>query len=149
MGHFPKPESTRIPLSDGEFIDVKKRLTHGEREDMFARISPNAFKVERREVRTAKVVAYLVGWSLTDGERPGEGQPVPMSPDLPESTRIDTIRSLDPDTFLEIHDAIDAHEDRMAEERAEAKKKRTGMPSSDPISPSRFAVVGASTKSDL
>jgi hypothetical protein len=147
MGHFPKPESERLPLSDGEWIDVKKRLTHGEREDMFARMSPHAFQVDRREVRTAKVVAYLLGWSFTDGEHPGEGQPVPMSPDLPESTRIDTIRSLDPDDFEAIHTAIESHERLMAEARAAAKKKTAGTPASDPISPSPSAVTGPSPTS--
>jgi len=137
-----------LPLSEGDHIDVKQRLNHGEREDMFARMAPHAIQLDRREVRTAKVVAYLLGWSLTDGDAPGQGHPVPMSPDLPEPVRIDTIRSLDPDTFVEIHDAIEAHEAAVTAARADAKKKTAGTPASDPISPSPSAAAGPSMTSE-
>jgi hypothetical protein len=33
MGDFVKPEPIRLPLSGNEYIDIKKRLNHGERED--------------------------------------------------------------------------------------------------------------------
>src|SRR3954464_12266481 len=110
MGDFVRPEPIRLSLSGGHYIDIKKRLNHGEREDMYARIAPYVVPGEpahmnRREVRTAKVLTYLVGWSLTD-----EGMPVPMSAVLSEADRLDTIRSLDPDRFDEIHGAIEAHE---------------------------------------
>ena len=36
--------------------------------------------------------------------------PVPMSPDLPDTTRAATIRALDPESFDEIYVAIDAHQ---------------------------------------
>lgn len=148
MGRFTKPKSVRLPLSDGDYIDITNRLNHGEREDMFARMSPHALELDRRQVRTAKVVAYLLGWSLTDGDAPGEGTPVPMSPDLPEAARIDTIRSLDPDTFIEIYDAIDAHELAVTQARSDAKKKTGGTPASDPISPSPSAAAGPSPTSE-
>jgi hypothetical protein len=138
MGSFVKPESVRLDLPDGSFITVKKRLTVGEREDVFARMT-----TDRRELRTAKVAAYLLYWSLTDGDRSGEGLPVPMSPDLPEQQRLDTIRSLDPDVFDEIRQAIDAHELAMQKEREAQKKILRGARESPAISSSPDTLAGA------
>ena len=110
-----EPEIERLALSDGDFIDIKKRLNHGEQEDLFARMSPlqtpgEKIRLDSREVRTAKVLVYLVGWSLIDKAL----KPIPMSPDLPESVRLSAIRSVDPESFTEMHDAIRAHEVKVA-----------------------------------
>jgi hypothetical protein len=143
MGDFVKPEPHRLSLSDNEYVDIKKRLNHGEREDMFARMAPYVVPgelahMDRREVRTAKVLMYLLGWSLTD-----DGTPVPMSPVLSEAERLDTIRSLDPDRFDEIHAAIEAHEEAYAK-----KKKAQATESVSPAtSPSPVAVAGATSGS--
>lgn len=146
MDDFVIPEPWRLTLSDGKFIDIKKRLNHGETEDMYARMSPHGGLIDRREVRTAKVLAYLIGWSLTK-TKDGTPAPVPMSPELPEQARLDTIRALDPDRFEEMHKAIEAHEDAMATERAAQKKILAGTPAADAISPSPSAVTGASAGS--
>lgn len=142
MDDFVTPEPCRLTLSDGQFIDIKKRLNHGETEDMYARMSPDGERLDRRAVRTAKVFAYLMGWSLTKG-----GTPVSMALELPEQTRLDTIRALDPDRFSEIHAAIETHVQAMAEERAAQKKILSGSPAAAAISPSPSAVVGASAGS--
>ena len=147
MNDFVVPVSTRLPLSGGHYIDVKKRLNHGETEDMYARWAPYVVQGEtqarlnRREVRTAKVDAYLLGWSLVNDQ----GQPVAMSPDMPAADRAATIRSLDPDRFDEIHEAIEAHERATAIERAAQKKILDGKPPDAPTSASRSAAAGAST----
>jgi hypothetical protein len=143
VGDFVKPEPQRLSISGNHFIDIKKRLNHGEREDMFARITPyvvagEQIQMDRREVRTAKVLMYLVGWSLTD-----EGVPVPMSPVLSEADRLDTIRSLDPDRFDEIHKAIEAHEEAYAKEQDAKKKTLATEPALPATSPSPAAVTGA------
>lgn len=145
MGDFVKPEPHRLTLSDGQYIDIKKRLNHGETEDMYARWAPfvtagsDDTLLDRREVRTAKVLAYLLGWSLTDDE----GAPAPMSPVIPYPERLDTIRSLDPDRFDEIHKAITTYE----AEYAAKKKAQAGANGSSPISPSPVAVTGATSGS--
>ena len=123
MGHFVNPEPHRLSLDDGEFITIKKRLNHGEREDMFAIMSPHVTPgetalLDRRVFRTAKVAAYLIGWSLTN-----EGTPVEYSPDLPYQARVDILRALDADTFNAIYAAINTHEDAMDAERAAKKKE--------------------------
>lgn len=147
MEDFVTPETVRLPISGGKFIDVRKRLTHGETEDMYARWSPYVTSGEpaqfnRREVRTGKVLAYLLGWSLTKA-----GVPVPMSPLLDESARLDTLRGLDPARFTEIYLAIDAHEDAVEQERAAQKKILDGLPVAEAISTSPAPAVGASSGS--
>src|SRR5215471_11033162 len=143
---FVKGEQVRLPLSDGDFIDIKKSLTHGEREDMLAAIAPTIIIGERRRldarnVRTAKVLTYLVGWSLLD-----DGQPVPYSLDLPEDFRRDTLRQLDPSTFDEIHRAIEQHEAADDAERT-GKKTVTASPVSKATSDSRSGAPGVTSGS--
>lgn len=136
---FDDPEQERLLLTDGKYVDIKKRLNHGETEDLFARISPYGVGVNRREVRTAKIDAYLLAWNLTK-----KGKPVPMSPEMPENVRLDTIRALNPDRAVEIHKAIEAHEERDAKVRADLKKTTGGKPPGDPISPSPSGPAGVS-----
>lgn len=140
---FDDPEPHRLTLHDGKFIDIRKRLNSGEREDMFARISPTGIGMNRREVRTAKILAYVLGWSLTR-----KGQPVPMSPDLPENVRVDTIRNLNTDRFDEIHTAIETHEEAMSAERAAQKKILPGSPDANATLASPSGSAGASSGSE-
>jgi len=139
---FDDPESVRLPLTDGKYVDIKKRLNHGETEDLFARISPYGVGVNRREVRTAKIDAYLLAWNLTK-----KGEPVPMSPDLPENVRTDTIRNLTSARAVEIHKAIEAHEEKEAVARADEKKTSATTPPADPILPLPSAAAGPSDRS--
>jgi hypothetical protein len=139
MSDFVKPEIVRLPLSDGQFIDVKKRLSHGEREDMFTNMSPyvtpgEVSTISRGTVRTEKVLTYLVGWSLTD-----EGQPVNISPQVKREERIDTIRMLSTERFDEIFQAILTHEEGGAAGK-KAPDGVTGLPAISP-SPSNAAGV--------
>jgi hypothetical protein len=115
---------------------------------MYARISPfvvpgEPANLNRREVRTAKVLTYLLGWSLVDDD----GAPFAFSPVLPEAERLDAIRSLDPDRFTEIHAAIQKHEEAYAAEQAKKKKIPSYREASPAISPSPVAVAGPMTTS--
>lgn len=149
MEDFVSPERVRLSLSGGHFIDIKKRLNHGETEDMYARWSPTVagegepVQYKRTEVRTSKVLFYLLGWSLMN-----DGHPVPVSPDIPEDQRLATIRSLDPDRFSEIHQAIQAHEGKMLTERAAQKKTNGGAPLDAPTLPSRSEPAGSLSTSE-
>jgi hypothetical protein len=54
MGNFVRPEPSRLTISGGDYIDIKKRLNHGETEDMYARWAPfvvpgEAAQLNRRE----------------------------------------------------------------------------------------------------
>jgi hypothetical protein len=144
MSDFATGESIRLTLSGDQWIEIKKRLSTGEREDMLAEMSADGERINRREVRVARVKAYLLAWSLKDGQ----GQPVPMSPQLPDAERRDYIRNLDPDRFDEIHDAITAHEAAMTKAREAQKKILRGSPDVAGTSPSPSAPDGPLTTSD-
>lgn len=138
---FVRPETTQLPLSNGDWLLVKRRLTHGEQVDAFARETVSAndgtVRVNPLRVGDAKVLAYLVDWSLTDDDGAQviiRGQSI----EVVESA----LRALDPEDFSEIKAAIDAHEQAMAQERAAEKKTRGGVTSSEPILRSPVAVAG-------
>jgi hypothetical protein len=102
---FVTQETVRLPLSGDDYIVIKRRLSHGERDDMMGLLVPSLtpgqpMHVEAKEIRTGKVLAYLLAWSS------------------PEPIDRDTIRSLDADQFDEIEHAIDAH---LATETAASK----------------------------
>lgn len=107
---FVTPETVRLPLGGDDYIVIKRRLTHGERDDMMASLMPTLtpgepMHVNAKEIRTAKVCTYLVAWSSA------------------EAIDRDTIRSLDADSFDEIEKAIDAH----IEKETAARKNGHGV----------------------
>ncbi len=126
---FVTPEVVRLPLSDHEWVDIKKRLNTGEQRAIFARmardITPgDKIALKPEEVGKAKIAEYLLGWSFVDDD----GRPVPVA-----AAQID---NLDPETYREIREAIDAHEERIEAEITARKNDQTGVPSSAPTSPS-------------
>ena len=137
MGDFVTPEIQRLTLSGGQTIDIAKRLNHGETEDMYAKML-----ADRSRLRSVKILAYLIGWSLMR-----DGQPVPYAPGLPEQDRLDTLRALDHELAVEMHEAIEAHETSEERRRADAKKGKGGTPVSAAISPSPSSADGPSATS--
>lgn len=128
QSYFASPRIATLTLADGRTITVRRRLSHGERDDLAAVSRLQNWK----HVRTAKVAAYLVGWTLTDDD----GRAVPMSAQLPENERIDTIRNLDPDAFDEIYEALEAHEKAVQAEVDALKNGKDGAAPSSATSPS-------------
>jgi hypothetical protein len=107
------PNVTRIPLSDGDYLDVNTELNSGQYVELLGAL------VERKAF--AKAIAYLVGWSLVGLD----GKPLAYDIDTPEEVRRATLCALDKATMREITAALDKHE--AAEEAAlEAKKKTSG-----------------------
>jgi len=119
-----KPETIQIPISDGDYIVVKKRLNYGEStkakativKDFHAdgRVTPD-FEV----VEIAQVLAYLVEWSLVDEH----GQQIPIDT---HQKRLAAINAQDTATIRELIDAVDAHVKAMDEERAAEKNVTAG-----------------------
>ena len=70
-------ERVRVPLSEGDYIDVKRDLNAGEYWDLLVALG------ERQKF--AKILAYLLGWSLTGRD----DHPIPYDVDDPEETRRD------------------------------------------------------------
>ena len=113
------PEVVRLPLSDGDFLDVQKELNAGQYVDLLGAM------MDRKPF--AKAIAYIVGWSLVNLT----GGPLPYDLDLPEETRRATIAALDKATMREISSALDKHE--AAEEAAIKEKKKTPAPSPESV----------------
>ncbi len=123
---FVQPEVVRLPLSGGEYIDVKKELTAKEQRHMFAGMirtmtAGEKVELEPENVGRTKVSAYLVAWSFTDAD----GKPVPVT-----EGAIDSLKSW---RYSEIVKRIDAHE---AEIEAGQKNEQDGEINSVAISPS-------------
>jgi hypothetical protein len=105
------PEVVRLPLSDGDYLDVNKELNAGQYLELLTAL------VDRKPF--AKAIAYLVSWSLVGLN----GQPLPYDLDMPEEDRRATIGALDKNTVREITAALDKHE--AAEQAAVDTKKKT------------------------
>jgi hypothetical protein len=135
---FVQGDVIRVPLSGGEWIDVKKELNAGEARRIFATLvkTMNVGEVttlDPEKVGLTKVVEYVVGWSLLGTD----GRPEPVS----ESA----IDGLDQDTYREIVDAVDAHDVACEAIRVARKNGQGGETASAAISPSPDAAAGAST----
>jgi len=104
------PEVVRLPLSEGDYLDVTKELNAGQYFELLGAL------VERKPF--SKAIAYLVGWSLVGLN----GQPLPYDLDMPEDARRATLAALDKATVREIIAALDKHE-AVEEAAIDAKKK--------------------------
>ena len=125
---FIQPKKVRLTIAGDQFIDIRDRLNAGELEDLHAIWQPSivpgqGVKMQTRQVRFAKVLAYLLGWSFTDN-----GQPVDVSEGA--------LNSLRPELFSEIHRAIEQHEWKRDAEVEEQKQNPTGATVSSETSPS-------------
>lgn len=140
MDDFVNGSIERLSLAGGKFVDVKRRLSAGEREDMYARMWPD--NGNRRYTRSARILAYLVGWSLTK-----DNAPVPYTLSMPETDRLSYIDNLDPDRFDEIHEAIVAHETAARQAREAQKKILAGSNGGAVTSGSPSVPAGASSGS--
>jgi hypothetical protein len=124
------PEEVRLPLSDGDYIDVKKQLNAGEYRkvlyDQFKDTEGDKVVLDHSKVGMVKLLAYLLGWSFVSRNN----DPIPYRLDQPEEIRRATIDSLDQETYRELIAAINAHEAREEEALAAKKKDRDTVPSS-------------------
>jgi len=115
---FVRPSIDRLPLSDGDWIDVKHELNAGDVRRIFTEMIKEqhagaAAVINSERVGVTKILAYVVQWSFED-----HNGPVPFS----ESA----LQHLDTDTFREIAEAVDAHDVRSEQEREDRKKKTAG-----------------------
>jgi len=125
------PERVRLPLSDGDYVDVKKRLTAGE----YRKLIYDQFKdtpvgekatLDYTKVGTSKLLAYVLGWSFVSVI---DGQPIPYDPQDPEELRRSALDDLlDQETYRELLEAVTAHETREEAALEAQKKTRTTAP---------------------
>lgn len=122
---FVRPETEKLDLSGGDWLLVKRRLTAGEQRHAFARIvkrmSDDGTELDPEAMGLHKITAYLLDWSLrdTDGE-------LVVIRDQSASVVEAMVLALDPDSFREIYDAVQAHEARQTALLADEKKTRDG-----------------------
>jgi hypothetical protein len=129
------PEVVRISISDGDWIEVKKRLNYGEKvaasaaliQDMHGdgRITPRVDMM----AGTAQVLAYLVDWSLVDTT----DKRIAIDTD---ARKLAAVKMLDEATMREIETAITAHREQMERESEAQKNGQAGESASSTISPS-------------
>lgn len=137
-----RPETTKLHISDGDWLLVKKRLTHGEQSAAFQRryhAQADGVLVNLSQVDLAQVTAYLLDWSLVDLDDRLlviRGEPI----DNVEAA----LNSLEPESFAEIATAIRTHEAAMQAERVAEKNVQSGESAPPAISPLR-AVAGGGT----
>lgn len=113
---FVTPEKVRIPLSDGDWIEVKKRLSVGESREAVTSFvgayKPDGSRTPNLEtLGMGQVLAYLIAWSFCDAE------------DRRVEVGLDTIKQLDLRTYAEIETAIDRHVAAVEAEDDEREKK--------------------------
>ena len=135
---FVRPDTVVLQLSDGETLTVRRRLNAGEEQDLMDRVQG----ASRARIRRELVVAYLLGWSLVDGD----GTHVAIDPGQPEAI-VATLRHLDPDRFNEIADVVITYDNDLRTARDEEKKRRAGANASSSTSPSPSASAGATSGS--
>lgn len=121
---FVQPEVVRLALSDGDYLDVKKQLTAGEQRKAFTDQVKSMHLGDKAEIEPfrigiTRILAYVVGWSFVDQD----GHPVPFS----ESA----VNNLETDTYNEINDALNVHEELLEKEKV-ARKNEVSTSGSNP-----------------
>jgi hypothetical protein len=143
---FVRPETRTLPISRGDTITVKRRLNTGEQRAMFARMyfatADGGTRTNPFQVGLSTVLAYLVDWTVKDEA----GQLVPIA-GLPVEDLITTLDATDPETFAEIKEAVEAHQDAQDAARSAEKNGQGGGTQSPATSPSPPAAAGATSGS--
>jgi hypothetical protein len=127
---FVQPETVKLPLSDNDWIIVKKRLSEGESRaavmSVIGTIKQDGSRTLDRDVLgLGEVAAYLLEWSFRDAA----DKPVPINS---YSAKLDALKALDQDSYDEIDQALTAHKAAMDEENASKKKEALGTASVSP-----------------
>ena len=142
MNRFVRPDEVTIPLTHGDTITIRRELTHGETmagyRQAYLKQPDGTYVRDPLASGMALVTAYLIDWTFKgDGDRV-----VPIKGlSLPEL--IDTLNAIDNAAFIEILQAIQAHEAQLARE----KQRPEALPPSDPTSTSRVGAAGGTTGS--
>jgi hypothetical protein len=117
-----QPDTVKLPLSEGAWVLVRRRLNAGEQHDHFARLAKHAdhnghLELDLTWIGISTIVAYLLDWSLA--ELPVRGESVEQI--------VAAVRKLESDDYNELLAAITAHEQAMQAARAEEKKLLAGV----------------------
>jgi len=110
-----KPETVRLELSDGDWVDIKRVLTVGEESDIAfkamktIRTADSAAEIDGALMRFLMAATYVQGWSLLDYD----GQPIKWPVSKPLDDRVAVLRALDRESMEELEAAIAAHRESL------------------------------------
>lgn len=140
---FVKPQADTIPISDGDTLTVRRRLNTGEeRERLIRGRGPNG-RIDPFLFKRSTVISYLLDWSLAF--------PIadPKTGDTKSFEEIAAaIDALDPDDYVEISNAIEAHADKVQAAMDAEKNGRGDSKSSLVTSSSPNGITGGSNGSE-
>lgn len=128
---FNEPAVDRIPLSDGDWIEVKRDLDTGDAKKLEAAGMKNPIRMENGEIYTPidwevyelhRAMIFLTDWSFCD------------STAKPRKLSLDALRALKPPDFEEINTAIYSHIFARAKEKADAKNDSRATSSGNTVS---------------
>ena len=103
---FVVPDVIRKELTDGDWIEIKERLTYGEQKRLetgaMGKMTGSAtaeagISLDFERYNLMRLYTWLVAWSFVDDN----GKRVKIT--------VDSISALDPDTAQEIDDVLTAH----------------------------------------
>lgn len=139
-----RPETVKLPLSDSDWVVIKKRLNQGEKRAHLSRMFRNArevsdgtLRLDPGEVGISKALAYVIDWSFCDDA----GERIDIR-DKTEDIVTGAFDAIEPESFDEIVDAIDAHLVAMKRERDASKKTPDGENALSATSSSLSVVAG-------
>ena len=123
---FVHAPAVRLPVSDGDWIEVKKELTVGEQKAFEAAGTTPKWVDHALLYVTDWAIAeiirnflWMTAWSFRDAM------------DKPVDLTLDAVRALDTDTFKEITKAINGHIEALLEEKKTRLSLR-GTPTGSP-----------------
>lgn len=127
MKWFVAPETVRIDLPEGEWIEVKKELTKGEKDKANAMLikevrGDGRMTPDFEMMSKAEAFAYLVDWSLKNGDTK-----IAIDSD---ADRLSALNAMSVEGFDIISEAIAAHVKALESERPTKKATRGGKRSS-------------------
>lgn len=129
-------ETKQLALSDGDWVEVRVRLTSGE-ERLMQRMTAKGYQKSENsdggdaqwridydvtKYASVRIASYVTSWSL----RNFKGEPIPLPANYSLERRVQIVESLDEDTVSELDDVILEHVRVQREAREEEKKARAG-----------------------
>jgi hypothetical protein len=145
---FVRPETVVLTLSGGDTLIVKRRLTAGEQRAQLGRAytttTTGLSQLNFMETGIALITAYLIDWTTSDPD----AALVPIR-GLSVDEVMAVLNNLDPASFTEIKEAIEAHVAAQDAARAAEKKTPAGATPAPSTSRSPSVADGASSGSEI
>lgn len=122
-----RPESVRLFITQGDWLEVKRHLSAGEQRRIYTRmiktmVAGESTTLDPEQAGLSQMIEYLLDWSITDPD----GKLVPVRDQPPDKVAAG-ILALDVESYNEIREAIQTHDAAMVEERVKEKNGQAGV----------------------